>query len=258
MTPARPAGRPPFRQAGTGPRRQSVRFSRCARPASRPSRWGICRSISTASYRRSPERRTACSPSSARSTCKPTSPSRCEVISRLIGSSSTSRTCRPAWRWRSRASASCQRTGPRVARFEMQPCVARVLGVHAHAQRHAALFSELEGVGRVVEQGLLQARLVTLQAGGQWRQLGAQLQAARRSPVMQHGGHVVHDPINLHRTAFQGELAGLDLREFQDRSRHWRLQPPPWPPPVPGFGPRPGLPDAAGAGPVRCPGDAFR
>jgi hypothetical protein len=74
-----------------------------------------------------------------------------------------------------------------------------------------AVFGELQGVGGIVEQGLLEPGRVAKQMAGLHAVFGADDDALLPGALGQHRGAVLQYGADVHRNLLKGEFAGFDL-----------------------------------------------
>jgi hypothetical protein len=93
-------------------------------------------------------------------------------------------------------------------------CILSLLG---QPQVHAAGVGELDRVGGVVQQRLLQPGRVAQQVHRRQVDVAGQRQPTHTRPLLEHGHHVADNALQGHRHLFQRKLAGLDLGQVQHR-----------------------------------------
>lgn len=108
-------------------------------------------------------------------------------------------------------------TDPGVGYGKADRCLVLRFFVHGHPNVNLALFGELDGIARQVDQDLPDAARVSPDQGRDIRmdQKG-EFQALVIRPHGQHVGHILDSGSQIEVEDLQFELSGLDLGEVQD------------------------------------------
>ena len=103
-----------------------------------------------------------------------------------------------------------------VGHFKAQEQRVGVLMLFAADQTDNAAFGEFDGVGQIVEQGLLQAERVTQQFVRQFVGFDLQAELFALQALLQHGVNVGKQPADADGGIFQEHFSCLDLGEVED------------------------------------------
>ena len=103
-----------------------------------------------------------------------------------------------------------------ILHFEAHQRVRFALVQRQGTQRHRAALGELDGVRRIVEQGLLQTHRIAAQRVRKRANLDLEFKPLVLGRLGDERGDVVHQAVDRHRCAFEKELAGFDLGQIEN------------------------------------------